>query len=267
VPDLSILAALAGVGVIAGFLAGLLGVGGGLIIVPAMVWTLEASGFHTHVQHLALGTSLAVMVFTSMSSVRAHHLRGAVDWSIVRRMAPWMVIGTLAGTQVAGYLPSRELKWFFVVYAYAVAAQMLLDKKPKGTRTLPQTAGMGVAGGLIGLVSSFVGIGGGSMSVPFMVWCQIAVPRAIATSAALGWPIAVSGAIGYLISGWQAPGLPPWSAGFIYLPGLITLCVITSALAPLGAAMAHRLPVSRLKKVFAALMVVMATDMLWGLLR
>ena len=266
-PDVSLLLPLAGIGVVAGFLAGLLGVGGGLIIVPAMVWVLEAAGVTHQVQHLALGTSLAVMVFTSFASVRAHHARGAVDWSIVKRMAPAMIVGMLVGSQIAGWIPSHDLKWFFVVYAYVIALQMLADKKPQGGRPLPGPLGLWSSGGVIGVISSFVGIGGGSMSVPFMSWCNVPMPRAIATSAALGWPIAVAGAVGYVISGWHAPDLPPGAVGFVYLPGLFTLSVVTVLVAPQGARLAHRLPVSRLKKVFAGLMAVMATQMLWTLVR
>lgn len=266
-PELSILLGLMAIGAVAGFLAGLLGVGGGLIIVPALVWMLEASGMHDHVQHIALGTSLAVMVFTSFASVRAHHRHGAVDWSIVRRMAPAMVLGTLLGSQIAGFIPSRDLKWFFVFYAYLIAVQMLLNLKPKPERDLPGAVGLWSIGGIIGVISSFVGIGGGSMSVPFMSWCNVAMQRAIATSAALGWPIALSGAIGYVIAGWSQAKLTEYSVGFVYLPALLTLCIVTTVVAPIGAKIAHALPVSQLKKAFAGILIVMASEMLWGLLR
>ena len=258
---------LACVGMVSGFLAGLLGVGGGLMIVPAIVWVLESAGYLHNVQHIALGTSLAVMVFTSFASVRAHHKHKAVDWVIVRRMVPAMVLGTLLGSQIAGFIPSRDLKWFFVVYAYAIALQMFYNAKPTGARSLPSNTGLWSVSGLIGVISSFVGIGGGSMSVPFMVWCNVPIQRAIATSAALGWPIAFSGAVGYVVSGWSAPHLPDHSAGFVYLPALATLCLITMTVAPLGAKMAHSLPVAQLKKVFAVLMTLMASQMLWTLLR
>ena len=262
----TMLLALAGMGVVAGILAGLLGVGGGLILVPVLVWVMEGSGMHAHVQHMALGTSLAVMVFTSFASVRAHHQHGAVDWAIVRRFAPPIVLGTLLGTQVAGWLPSRELRWFFVLYAYVIAVQMLLDAKPKGGRALPGVLGLSGVGGLIGLISSFVGIGGGSMSVPFMTWCNVPMQRAIATSAALGWPIALSGTLGYMLSGWGRTGLPAYSAGFVYLPAVATLCLITMRTAPIGARLAHRLPVAKLKKAFAGVMILTATQLLWKLL-
>ncbi|HJV07585.1 MAG TPA: sulfite exporter TauE/SafE family protein [Chromobacteriaceae bacterium] len=266
--SLPLFAVLLGFGALAGFLAGLLGVGGGLVIVPVVVGVLSAAHLGgNHVQHLAVGTSLAVMVFTSLSSVRAHHKRGAVDWSIVRHMAPGMILGTLGGSLVAGFIPNDGLKWFFVVYAYAAGLQMFFGAKPTSTREMPTVAGQWGAGGLIGMISSWVGIGGGSMSVPFMAWCNVPVHTAIATSAALGWPIAVSGALGYVFSGWQVSGLPWGAVGFIYLPAMLTLMVMTVLMAPHGARMAHRLPVAQLKKGFALLMVVLATQMLLSLLR
>lgn len=265
--SLSLFAVLLLFGAIAGFLAGLLGVGGGLVIVPVVSGVLAAAAVGgAHAQHLAVGTSLAVMVFTSFSSVLAHHKKGAVDWGVVRGMAPAMVVGTLAGSLVAGWIPGGALRWFFVVYAYAIGLQMFLGARPKASRELPGTAGQLGAGGVIGVVSSWVGIGGGSMSVPFLAWCNVPVHRAIATSAALGWPIAVSGAAGYLLGGWGVPGLPWGSAGFIYLPAMLALTLMTVLMAPLGARAAHRLPVDRLKKAFAVLMAVMATQMLWTLI-
>ncbi len=261
--SISLFLTLLACGVIAGLLAGLLGVGGGLVIVPVIAGVLSAAALGgEHVQHLAVGTSLAVMVFTSASSVRSHHHKGAVDWSIVRRMAPAMVAGTLVGSAMASRVSGAWLSWFFVVYAYAVAVQMLIGRQPPAGREVPGPGSLSATGGAIGMVSSWVGIGGGSMSVPFMSWCNVPMHRAIGTSAALGWPIAVSGAIGYLASGWHAPGLPWGSVGFIYMPGMLALMVMTVVCAPLGARLAHRLPVSKLKKAFALLMVVMASEML-----
>ena len=228
-----------------------------------MVWVLEAAGVTHQVQHLALGTSLAVMVFTSFASVRAHHARGAVDWSIVKRMAPAMIVGMLVGSQIAGWIPSHDLKWFFVVYAYVIALQMLADKKPQGGRPLPGPLGLWSSGGVIGVISSFVGIGGGSMSVPFMSWCNVPMPRAIATSAALGWPIAVAGAVGYVISGWHAPDLPPGAVGFVYLPALLWMVPASMLMAPVGARLTHRLPVQLLRRIFACFLVFMALRMVW----
>lgn len=265
--DTSILIGLIATGAVAGFLSGLLGIGGGLIIVPAFVWALEASGQQAHVQHLALGTSLALMVFTSFSSVLAHHRRGAVNWEIVKKLAPFMVLGTFFGAQMAAWFPSDGLKVFFVMYAYAMAVQMLLSAQPKAARNLPSSPKLAAVGGAIGAISSLVGIGGGTMSVPFMLWCSVEMRTAIATSAALGWPIAFSGALGYLVSGWNAENLPEFSFGFIYLPAFLILVCITPLIAPLGVKMAHRLPVPMLKKVFACLLFVLASEMLYALLK
>lgn len=266
--SISLILVLLGCGVLAGFLAGLLGVGGGLVIVPVVVGVLSSANLGgEHVQHLAVGTSLAVMVFTSFSSVLAHHRKGAVDWRIVRAMAPAIIAGTFVGSLLAGFIPGHVLRWFFVVYAYLVGLQLFFGAKPAASRNLPGLAGQWGAGGVIGMISSWVGIGGGSMSVPFMSWCNVPVHTAIATSAALGWPIAVSGAVGYLLSGWGTAGLPWGSLGFIYLPATLALMLMTVLCAPLGARMAHALPVAGLKRAFAVLMAVMASQMLYGLLR
>ena len=261
------IAAFLGTGAVAGVLAGLLGVGGGLVIVPALVLVFEAQGFHVaHIQHLALGTSLASIMFTSISSVRAHHQRAAVDWLTVRRMAGGLAMGTFAGSWLAARLPSYGLKWFFVVFALVVAAQMLSGYKPKPGRTLPGVAGTSAAGGVIGVISSFVGIGGGSLSVPFLTWCNVAMQRAVGTSAALGFPIAMAGFAGYAVNGLGATQLPPGSLGYIYLPALAAIVLASVLTAPLGAALAHRLPVPTLKKCFAALLILIACRMLYGLI-
>jgi uncharacterized membrane protein YfcA len=256
----------AAVGALSGLLAGLLGVGGGLVIVPAVAFYLEAAGIAgDNVLHLALGTSLAVIVFTSISSLRAHHRRGAVDWSIVGMISGGIVAGTYFGSWVAAQLSTRFLAVFFVVFLYLVALQMLLEARPKPSRTVPGWAGTSAAGLLIGGLSALVGIGGGSMSVPFMSWCNVPIHRAIGTSAAIGLPIALSGAAGYLVNGWGAPGLPPHSLGFIYLPALIGVAAVSVLFAPLGARLAHRLPTGPLKKTFAAFLILVGTKMLWGL--
>ncbi|WP_308447312.1 sulfite exporter TauE/SafE family protein [Parachitinimonas caeni] len=255
------------VGCAAGFLAGLLGVGGGLIIVPALIWAFGLLHFAPdHLMHLALGTSLASIIFTSISSVRAHHARGAVKWQVVRRMGGGLVLGTFLGAGLASQLPSTGLKWFFCIFAYLVAAQMLANFRPKPSRTLPQTGGLLGVGGVIGAISSFVGIGGGSLSVPFLAWCNVPLPNAIATSAALGFPIAVGGLAGYLAHGWHSQGLPPGALGFVYLPALAGIVFASMLTAPLGATLAHRLPVATLKKCFALLLIVVASKMIWNLL-
>ncbi len=253
-------------GIFAGFLAGLLGVGGGLVIVPVLTFIFTAQHFPaSHILHIALGTSLASILFTSVSSLRAHHAHGAVSWQVVRGITPGILAGTLLGTVLAAQLSSNFLKGFFVLFVYYVAAQMLLNIKPKPSRQLPGWGGMFGAGGVIGGVSSLVGIGGGTLSVPFMTWCNVKMHQAIGTSAAIGFPIALAGAIGYIVNGLGANGLPEYSLGFIYLPALAGLVLASVLTAPLGARLAHRLPVPQLKKVFAALLIVLGTRMLASL--
>ena len=254
-------------GGVAGILAGLLGVGGGIVIVPMLVLAFGWQGFPPDlIMRMALGTSMTSIIFTSISSSLAHHGRGAVDWSVVRAVAPGIVIGTYGGSFLASKVPAQYLQLFFVAFLLYVATQMLGGKKPKPSRHLPGMIGMSAAGGGIGLVSSLVGIGGGTLSVPFMLWHNVEVRRAIGTSAAIGFPIAFGGAAGYIFNGWHVAGLPQHSLGFVYLPALVGLVAASVLTAPLGARLAHRLPVRQLKRIFAAVLLLLALKMLWGLL-
>ncbi len=253
-------------GAFAGFFAGLLGVGGGAIMVPVLALMFAAQGFpDAHLMHVALGTSMATIIFTSISSLRAHHSHGAVIWPIVRSIAPGIVVGTILGAQIAGRVPTRPLAMFFAAFISYVAIQMILNVKPKPSRELPGPAGMFGVGGFIGLVSALVAIGGGSLSVPFMTWCNVKVHHAIGTSAAIGFPIALAGTIGYLIAGYGATGLPDGSFGFIYLPALAATVVASMIVAPFGARVAHSLPVPTIKKVFAGVLILLSAKMLHGL--
>jgi uncharacterized membrane protein YfcA len=228
----------------------------------------SAQGFsEQHLMHLALGTSMATIVFTSISSLRAHHSHGAVIWPIVRDIAPGIVVGTLLGAQVAGLIPTRPLAIFFACFIAYVAVQMILNVKPKPSRQLPGKAGMFGVGAFIGGISALVAIGGGSLSVPFMTWCNVKVHDAIGTSAAIGFPIAVAGTIGYMIAGYGATNLPEGAYGFIYLPALAATVVASMLVAPTGAKVAHRLPVATVKKIFAGLLLVLLARMLHGLFR
>lgn len=264
---MTFLAVYLALGLVSGFIAGLLGVGGGLVLVPVLSWLYAAQGFPAGYNiHLALGTSLAVIVLTSVASLRAHHGHGAVRWAAVRRIAPGIVLGTLAGAIAAAWLPDRGLKWFFVAFLFYAATQMLLGFKANPHRELPGWPGMTLAGSVIGLVSSWVGIGGGTLSVPFLNWCNVRFQEAIGTSAAIGFPIAVSGAVGYALSGQVAVGLPAWSLGFVYLPALAGIALASMLTAPLGARLTHSLPVARLKRIFAGLLYLLGLRMLYGLL-
>lgn len=253
-------------GAVAGFFAGLLGVGGGAIMVPVLALMFAAQGFPPeHLMHLALGTSMAAIVFTSIASLRSHHRHGAVQWPIVRRIAPGILLGTFLGAQLASVIPTRPLAIFFTVFMSYVAFQMLANIKPKPARQLPGTVGMFLVGNGIGAVSALVAIGGGSLSVPFMTWCNVKMHQAIGTSAAIGFPIAVAGSIGYLAGGLGATGLPQGSFGYIYLHALLA-CVAASMLtAPFGAKAAHRLPVATLKKIFAGVILLLLAKMVHGL--
>jgi uncharacterized membrane protein YfcA len=253
-------------GAVAGFFAGLLGVGGGAIMVPVLAMMFAAQGFpEAHLMHLALGTSMATIVFTSISSLRAHHKHGAVVWPIVRDIAPGIVVGTLLGAQIAGRVPTKPLAIFFAIFIAYVAVQMILNVKPKPSRNLPGKAGMFGVGAFIGGISSLVAIGGGSLSVPFMTWCNVKVHHAIGTSAAIGFPIALAGTIGYMIAGYGAAELPAGSFGFIYLPALAATVIVSMLMAPIGAKVAHSLPVATVKKIFAGLLVLLLAKMLHGL--
>jgi uncharacterized protein len=250
-------------GAFAGVLAGLLGVGGGLVIVPLLTFLFTAQHLpEAYILHLALGTSLASIIFTSVSSLRAHHARGAVNWRVLKGITVGILAGTFFGSWVAASLSTRFLAGFFVVFLFYVALQMLLNIKPQPSRSLPGSGGMLGVGGVIGGISSLVGIGGGSMSVPFLVWCNVPMHHAVGTSAAIGFPIAVAGAAGYLLNGMAVPALPAASLGFIYLPALVGVSLASIFTAPLGVKLAHSLPVAQLKKIFALLLLVMGTRML-----
>ncbi|MHC1741832.1 MAG: sulfite exporter TauE/SafE family protein [Syntrophobacteraceae bacterium] len=264
----TIVAMYLAVGVVAGILAGLLGIGGGLVIVPMLVFCFTLQGVsHESIMHLALGTSMASIIFTAVSSFLAHHRRGAVHWDIVKRVTVGILTGTFLGACIAARMSTDYLKGFFVVFLYYVASQMLTNKKPKPSRGLPGLPGMFGAGNVIGVVSSLVGIGGGTLSVPFMVWCNIPVHHAIGTSAAIGFPIAIAGTVGYVVNGLNVSGLPELSVGYVYLPALIGIVAASVLTAPLGVRLAHSLPVDRLKRVFAVLLLVVGTRMLYDLVR
>ena len=219
-----------------------------------------------HTVHLALGTAMASIVFTSSASVRAHHRRGAVDWGIVRRLAPGMVLGALLATLASGFIAQRVLALAFAAIVYAGATQMLLGGRPSASRSLPGTAVMLAVGTAIGVVCGLVSAGGAFLTVPFMLLCGVPVLSAIGTAAALGIPVAVVGTAGFVASGWRVPGLPDAALGFVLLPALAALVAGSIATAPLGARLAHRLPVTTLKRIFALLLFALATKMVFAYL-
>ena len=250
---------LAVLGVGTGFLAGLLGIGGGMLMVPFMTFILASRGFPAeYTVKMAVATSLATICFTSLSSVRAHHARGAVLWPIVRVLAPGILFGSLFGAQVAVALPGKVLGVLFAIFVAFSATQMFMDRKPKPNRTLPGRLATFCMGWLIGMLSSLVGAGGAFVSVPFMTWCNVKIHDAVGTSAALGFPIALAGTLGYIWAGQDMPQMPPGSIGYIYLPGLIVISLASIMTAPMGARTAHGMDIRPLKKVFASVLYVLA---------
>lgn len=261
---ISFLALYAFFGIIAGMLAGLLGIGGGLVIVPILVYMFNLQGFPAeHIMHMALGTSLASIMFTSVSSAVSHHKHGAVNWDIVKKVSLGIILGTWLGSFIAAKIPTHILQLIFACFIFYVASQMILStKKTLGNKPLPNALGMNIAGLGIGIISSLVGIGGGTISVPFMLYHSVEMRKAIATSAAIGMPIAISGCIGYFFNGTSAQNLPDYSFGFIYLPALLAIVICSTAVAPYGAHLAHTLPVPKIKKFFAILLLVVGFRML-----
>lgn len=254
-------------GAFVGFFAGLLGLGGGLIMVPLLVFLFDAQRFAAHYLLLmALGTAMATILFTAVASVRAHHRHGAVNWRIARDITPGILAGTLAGALLAGAVPVTLLALFFTVFVYYAATQMFLGLKPKPTRQLPGKGGMFAAGGIIGGVSSLVAAGGAVLSIPFMTLCNVKLHEAIGTSAAIGFPIALAGTLGYVLTGMAAEPLPAYSLGFVYLPALAGIAIASVLTAPLGAKVAHRLPVRMLRRIFAVILYILASKMLISLL-
>ena len=254
-------------GAVVGVLAGLLGVGGGTVIVPILVAVFPYEGVPPqYVQQLALGTSLASIMFTSISSARAHHLRGAVRWDIFRHIVPGILLGTFFGGLIATHLPTMFLKIFFICFLFAISAQMISNYRPPASRDLPGALGTASVGGVIGMVSSFVGIGGGSLSVPFMTYCNVPIHTAVGTSAAIGFPIAVAGTLGYIVGGWERPDLPAACLGFVHLWALFGIACASCLTAPIGVRLSHSLPTKKLKRFFAFFLIVVGLKMLWDIL-
>ena len=254
-------------GLFTGLLSGLLGIGGGLIIVPILSFIFARLGFAPQfIMQIALGTSLAVIILTSIASSRAHHSHQNVDWDVVKKVALGIMLGTFLGSLVAAKFDTNLLKALFIIYVFVAASRILLEYAPNPPRILPPRPGLNLVGFCIGWVSSFVGIGGGTLSVPFLIYCNVNAKRAIGTSSAIGFPIAVAGALGYIVSGWEISGLPNHSLGFVYLPAFAIIAAASLISAPVGALLVQKLSVKKLKKIFALLLIVIGCKMLFGLL-
>jgi uncharacterized membrane protein YfcA len=251
------------VGAIAGLSAGLLGIGGGLIIVPALAILFQHQGLADDiVMPLALGTSLATIVFTSLASIRSHQQHRAIIWPVVWQLTPGILFGAWLGSWLAVQIEGSGLKIIFALFEVSVALHMLLGKQADGHSALPGKIINTLAGAGIGTLSSLLGIGGGTLTVPFLSWHKVALPRAIASAAACGLPIALSGSLAYIVNGWQTANLPESSFGYLHLPAFIGIICSSILFAPVGARLTHRLPVQQLKKLFAACLIIIAIKLI-----
>lgn len=242
-------------GACAGVLAGLFGVGGGIIIVPVLVFSFTLQGFEPSVlTHLAVGTSLATIVFTSINAIIEHHRRGAVQWPIFVWMTVGILVGAGIGAKTASLIQGPMLQKIIGVFALLVAVQMALDLKPKASRGVPGKPGLTLAGVVVGWASAIFGIGGGSLTVPLLTWRSLPMQQAVATSSACGLPIALASALSFMVLGWHDPQLPEHSLGFVYLPALVGIAVTSMFFARYGARLAHKLSPRLLKRLFAALL-------------
>ncbi|MGH8551057.1 MAG: sulfite exporter TauE/SafE family protein [Methylococcales bacterium] len=250
-------------GAAAGLFAGLFGIGGGIILVPFLSWIYSSQGVPGNlVMLVAIATSLATIIPTSISSVNAHHRHGAVQWDIVLKLAPAILAGSLIGTVIAQQLETRTLKMIFGVFLLLVSMQTGFQIKPAKQSWVLGNGLAACAGTLIGVLSSLLGIGGGTLTVPFLMKCRQPICNAVAISSACGFPIAVAGSIGYVILGWNIPGRPAWSLGYIYGPAFIGIVLSSVLFAPLGAKLTHSLPTTRLKRLFAAFIFIVGCKLL-----
>ncbi|MEN8214517.1 MAG: sulfite exporter TauE/SafE family protein [Pseudomonadota bacterium] len=251
-------------GAVAGIMAGMLGVGGGLVIVPVLVWLFRQQGMdESLVMHLAVGSSLATIIVTSIGAIQAHQRRGAVLWRQVRVLTPGILLGALAGAAVAEQLPTLWLQRLFAIFIIIVGLRMAMNAQVNAQRVMPGAAISMLVGGIIGAVSAIVGIGGGSLTVPWLSRHRVPLVNAVATSSACGLPIAVAGALGFALTGWGKAALPEMSTGYLYWPAIGGIVVSSYLLTPLGARAAHRLPVASLRRLFAALLLVIGIRLLF----
>ncbi len=252
-------------GAVAGVLAGLLGVGGGIVIVPALDFALGARGVDPAIRmHIAVGTSLATIIFTSVSSARAHHARGGVDRDLAVYWGPFIFVGALIGSVLAAQVHSEALALLFGIVSFLVAVKMVLPLDELHPWSgVPRGAGGSVTPTLIGLISSMLGIGGGTFSVTALTLMSQPIHRAVGTSALFGLLIALPGTLGFVVTGWNDPSVPPGSLGYVNLIGVAAIAPMTILMAPFGAALAHRLSKRQLNLAFGSFLLVVSVRMLW----
>ncbi len=254
-------------GAFSGLMAGLLGIGGGLIIVPGLIWVFQSYGFSEHIlTQLAIGTSLGSIVLTSISSSYGHHRAKAVNWALVKTLSIGIILGAAIGALVANHVRGIHLQILIGIFALVMAVKMGFNLKPKGEHALPGKFGQITASTIIGGISSLFGIGGGALMVPYLTWCGVKIQQAVGVAAATGFALAVSGAISYILVGWHQAELPAWSSGYIYWPALFGITLTSIFFARLGAWLAHQIHGDTLRRVFALFLVFVGGKLLWAAL-
>ncbi|MFC1795557.1 sulfite exporter TauE/SafE family protein [Pseudomonadota bacterium] len=252
------------IGLLAGYLAGFLGIGGGFVVVPALTFLLlKDPSTAPWAIHMAVATSLATMLVTSMSSLLAHHRKGAIRWPLVRSMAAGLMAGAILGAVIADLLRGDALVRVFGLFALLAGLQLLLARQPAGEKPLPGIASTVGVGGAIGSISSLIGIGGGAMTVPWLLWHGVRAQNAVATSAACGYPIAIAGTLSFIMLG-HGSGLPESALGYVHLPAFLGIALTSALAAPLGVATVHRLPPRAVRRVFGLFLLFVGTRMMIG---
>lgn len=250
-----------------GIIAGMFGIGGGGVIVPVLTYIFLAHDFSKEsVVHVALGTSMAATIATTFASFRAQQKRDAVHWGVVKMMVPGILVGTFASTFIASHLNSFYLAIFFSCFFFIVGIRMLLESKPRPGKKLMGPKVHAAAGGLIGGIAALVSIAGGAMTVPYLIWQSIDVKKAIGTSSAVGFPIAIVGTVGYIINGWSHTSMEQMMIGYVYLPAMLFVALGSYLCAPLGVKLMHYLPGGTIKKLFAILPLVLSIKMITSLM-
>ncbi|MFA6014167.1 MAG: sulfite exporter TauE/SafE family protein [Gallionellaceae bacterium] len=254
-------------GAIAGFLGGMFGIGGGTVLVPILLMLFEAQHFNPeNAMHLALGSAMSVIIFTALASTRKHHQLGAVNWRVVFGISPGIFLGTALGAFFAARFSTNFLTIFFSLFLVFAATQILLDIRPHAARQLPGFSGLTLVGTFTGWLSTLVSVGGGTITVPFLIWCNLSLRNAIGTASAIGFPISVGGTLGYIFTGLHSAGLPQPSLGYVYLPAMLGCAAASVITAPMGAKAAHRINVALLRKIFAVMLLGLAIKMLFKVL-
>jgi uncharacterized membrane protein YfcA len=253
------------IGIVAGYLAGFLGIGGGFVVVPALTYLfMRDSSLAPWAIHMAVATSLATMLVTSLSSILAHHRRGAIRWLLVRSLSGGLVVGAILGAVIADALQGDALVRVFGTFAILAGLQLILGRHPEGEKPLPLQPTVSLVGLLIGAISSLIGIGGGALTGPWQMWHGIRAQNAVATSAACGYPIAIAGTLSFVWLGWQGD-MPAQALGYVHLPAFVGIALTSALAAPLGAATVHRLPPKLVRRIFGAFLVLVGLRMLSGM--